>query len=443
MKMQTYHLNTLMALALLLVAGCASKNPYHTENWTAGNCVNPDSEVCAKSYYQEYPDYDLAFVEFSERGNTFNSEWVDNVLEKIRAHAQEDGVVVVTFIHGWKHNAKQTDSNLVDFRKSLAAVANSSSSLGKRRLVGLYIGWRGASLDLPVLKNLTFWDRKAVAEEVGKGGVTSLLLELDRIDRENAGNVMVVIGHSFGGAIVVSATTEVLAERAENQARNGAQAKTLGDLIIVLNPAIEANQSLSLIETALHNNYPNGQTPLFISLSSDADWATHYTFPAGQTLGLLLTWHQHDLQRERYYDRLSKEHLVLKEEHLDATAVGNFAPYLTHRLSAEPAGDTHRLSLTTCEQVPDRCVPEGWTTLSGHPTFGPLPENYPLHFIKTDKSVMKGHNDIFNPVVRAFILGIIDDVVARSLEEPGRATPSILFQPDKLNTRFKEFYSTQ
>ncbi len=443
MKMQTCQLNTLMVLAVFLVTGCASQNPYHIYDWTAGNCASPDNEMCAKSYYQEYPGYDLAFVEFSERGNTFNSKWVDNVLERIRARAAEEGVVVVTFIHGWKHNAKETDSNLIDFKKSLDAVANTSSSLGKRRLVGLYIGWRGASLDLPWLENLTFWDRKAVAEEVGKGGVTSLLLELDRIDQEDPDNVMVVIGHSFGGAIVVSATSEVLAERAENQSRNGSPAKSIGDLIIVLNPAIEATQSLSLIETAIHNSYPDGQNPLFISLSSDADWATHYTFPAGQTLGLLLTWHQHDLQRERYYDRSDNEPLVLKEEHLDATTVGNFAPYLTHRLTAEPSGDKPRLSLTTCEQEPDRCIPKGWTTLSGHPTFGPLPENYPLHFIRTDKSVMKGHNDIFNPVVRAFILGIIDDIVVRSMEKPGLTTPPILFQPDKLNSRFQEFYSMQ
>ena len=49
-----------------------------------------------------------------------------------------------------------------------------------RKIVGVYIGWRGRSIDLSGLDNITYWDRKAVAEQVGKGGVTELLLRLER-----------------------------------------------------------------------------------------------------------------------------------------------------------------------------------------------------------------------------------------------------------------------
>ena len=44
-----------------------------------------------------------------------------------------------------------------------------------------------------------------------------------------------------------------------------------------------------------------------------------------------------------------------------------------------------------------------------------LPANYPLYFIKTDKSVMTDHNDIFNQKVRSFVFTVIDDVVRRAL----------------------------
>jgi hypothetical protein len=130
--------------------------------------------------------------------------------------------------------------------------------------------------------------------------------------------------------------------------------------------------------------------------------------------------------------------------------VGNFAPYLTHWLTAENNADKPSLNYQTCAQVPDQCVPKGLTSLSGHPTFGPLPDNYPLYFIKTDKTVITGHNDIFNPVVRACILSIIDDIVRRALSLGKRVSAdsvapverTLLSDPDRYNERFQHFYST-
>ncbi len=443
---------SVLALCLLITSGCASRNPYHTTDWAPGNCNDPESEECTTSYYQEHADYDLAFAEFTDRGNSFSNLWLDNVLKKIRSRSEQQGVVLAVFIHGWKHNADESDENLLDFKRSLASIAKNSSALYGRRLIGMYIGWRGQSIDFPVLNNITFWDRKAVAEEVGKGSVTSLLAQLEKIDRAKRSNVLVVIGHSFGGAIVISAVTEVLAERVINRPDNNVQSRTFGDAVIVLNPAIEANPSLSLIESTIPEEYPHGQSPLFISISSDADWATHYTFPIGQTIGLLLTWHQHDLERSYYYDRLSEKPLVLKEEHLDATAVGNFAPYLTHRLETMSDTDGLTVALKKCSKAPDKCVPMGLTTLAGNPTMGPLDENYPLYFIKTDDTVISGHNDIFNPVIRSVLITIVDDIVARSImgdvsilarEKATVPQKSILSRPDALQKRFKAYYAEE
>ncbi len=60
------------------------------------------------------------------------------------------------------------------------------------------------------------------------------------------------IGHSFGGAIVVSAVTDILIERTIAKKET---VKSIGDTIIVLNPAIEANQTLPLIESAINTSY--------------------------------------------------------------------------------------------------------------------------------------------------------------------------------------------
>lgn len=375
------------ALGACLTAACASNAPYHTTSEDGGACrTDPDSPACRSSAYQEFERFDLAFAEFSERGNAFDDAKVEAVLAKIAAKARADGVVLIVFVHGWKHNASEDDPNVLSFKDSLETMTGvlgnsfAGTALGTRRLVGVYVGWRGASIGLPLLKELTFWDRKAVAEELGSGGVTRLLLDLDRITAGEARNVMVVVGHSFGGAIVVRALSDLITERVTNRA-DDESARVFGDGVLVLNPAIEANQALPFVEAALQRPYARDQLPLFISISSDADAATHYAFPAGQTIGLA-TWRQTDLQRSYYHDRRTPEQpLPLRERHLDATTAGNFAPFLTHRLRASGQDGAVNFELTRCDAAPEQCTPKGWTTLSGQPTIGPLPADYPLYFV--------------------------------------------------------------
>ncbi len=442
----------LATLSACIAAGCASNAPYHSSARDGSACsTDPASEACLDSVYQEFASHDMAFAEFTERGNAFDDEAVETVLEKIDAYARKQGVVVVVFVHGWKHNASEQDENVRSFKdamKTMTAILGDTfaeSELGKRRLIGVYVGWRGASIEVPVLKELTFWDRKAVAEELGSGGITRLLLDLDRITAGEARNVLVVVGHSFGGAIVVRALADVLTERVTNRMEDK-RARMFGDGVLVLNPAIEANQALPFVEAALQRPYASSQLPLFISISSDADWATHYAFPAGQTIGLA-TWKQADLKRSYYHDRAApNEPLALRERHLDATTVGNFAPFLTHRLRATGKGNGMRFSLSTCDSAAQDCRPMGWTTLTGLPTIGPLPAHYPLYFIKTDKTVMTEHNDIFNPQVRSFVFTVIDDVVRRALGETPKAAravdePPLIASPERFTDRMNAIWS--
>lgn len=440
------HINKTILIFILILTGCAGNTPFHHKDPLTANCKDPNQLTCLESYYQRHPRYDLAFAEFTERGNVFNSRWIDDILKNIEKHQDETGVVVIVFVHGWLHNADEKDSNLLDFKKVLSALSdkdNQDFSLGNRKLIGLYVGWRGASINVPLVENVTYWDRKAVAEEVGKGGVTKLLLALEDIDKKNKCNVLVTIGHSFGGAIVVNAVNDILIDRATQEG----ETKSIGDTIIVLNPAIEANQTLPLVEAAINTNDINNQSPLFISISSDADLATHYAFPLGQSLSLLFSWKQSDLKRDYYHDRLTNEDLILKEEHLDTTTVGNFAPYLTHYLSSSKVkGSTvPTLLFDSCVDKVEKCVPKGFTMLSGHPTISPLPTSYPFYFIKTDSSIMDGHNDIFNPTIRSFVTTLVADIVSRHppkltyVEPP--ASEYILNNSKQLNEKFQQFYS--
>ena len=424
-------------------------------------------------------DYDLAFVEYSERGNVFNRDHLNDVLRKLENHARDDGVITIVFVHGWTHNAKQskekdeTDSNLRDFKEVLELLSK-NNILFNRKLVGVYVGWRGASIEWPYLDLTTFWDRKSVATEVGKGGVTELLFELSRIDRikskntHQLSNVFVTLGHSFGGAIVLSALAEALNDKIVSQQLEQ-PIQGIGNGIILLNPAIEANQALTLVESTLNRKFLNHQQPLLISISSDADRATHYAFPIGQSLGTLFTWRQTDLQRDYYIDRNTGQPIEMREEYLDSSTVGNFAPFLTHRLEMntqpinckQPYPTKQQLkdnfTFDVCGNIPDGCRDISPSRIPSYAAIKALPNNYPLYFIKTNGAFIQDHNDIFNPAVQGFLIALINDSVNRDSENTrrssdgkgiysslrGYATPSVLTvsKRDQLGDDFARFTS--
>lgn len=440
------------ALPAVLLTACAAPNAaFHTREPEAENCQPPASEKCTQSYYQNYKKFDLAFLEYSERGNAFSRPRERAVLRRIRSHAEDEGVVVITFVHGWRHNASEDDRDVNEFRRILENLGEQDTDrngrrLNGRRLIGVFVGWRGASLELPLLDLTTFWTRKAVAEEVGKGGITHTLLQLDELDRPRKRNVSVVIGHSFGGAIVLSALAEVLAQRIidESSFGNNGTIRGIGDGVILLNPAVEANQILPVVEAALDRKtgYSPEQNALLITISSDADRATHYAFPAGQTVGLLATWRQTDLDRSYYKNEDTGESVPLREEDLDTTAVGNFAPLLTHRLTLSgcKAGGASvpKITMRRCENVDSGCQSKGWARTPGNVRIK-RPENFPLYFIKTDRTFIGGHSDVFNDNVVSFLSAILDSTLRKANDKAD--TPSIMNVPDELEANFSKFRS--
>src|SRR5208283_2373172 len=125
-----------------------------------------------------------------------------------------------------------------------------------RRIVGVYVGWRGLSATLEPFEELSFWDRKSTAEQVGHGSVIELLSGLEALrtqsnlrygneitNHQRMNTKLIIVGHSFGGDIVYSAAAPILTERmVENYdaAGNSQTPRSLGDLVILINPAFEA-----------------------------------------------------------------------------------------------------------------------------------------------------------------------------------------------------------
>ena len=91
-----------------------------------------------------------------------------------------------------------------------------------REVVGIYVGWRGLSVDAgEAAEDLTFWSRMATAHRVAEGSVREVLARAkalrDAIDetswphhQDPRSTRLVTIGHSFGGLIVYTALSAVL-----------------------------------------------------------------------------------------------------------------------------------------------------------------------------------------------------------------------------------------
>lgn len=416
-----------LVAALLVFSGCA-----RNASWRTNEPADCAQAKCDTTFIEQHDRFDLTYVEFSERGNVFDRPRLNRVLEHINALAQGPrGVTAVVFVHGWKHNASDDDKNVKSFRRVLHAVTEDQQFrkqlFGTRRLVGVYAGWRGRSINLSLVEQLTYWDRKAVAQEVGKGGVTEMLLRLRHATlgskthgalrpNNTQGNSFLVVGHSFGGAIVLSALNEVLlqqlitaqpwkapaADCPGNPDAPCVKAEPFAHGVVLLNPAIEANQTLQLREMATRYRYPDDQIKMMHVISTDGDTATSIAFPAGQWLGVNLSSRQTDLNRT-----YGGKPVTLREEELDTTTVGNFIPFRTARLEADD--DAGSWTFEQCRKGNCGLSDEQKNTLI------PTAENNPLVFISTDERFMKDHNDVFNCNVAAYLAAIVLDAQSRLL----------------------------
>lgn len=287
-------------------------------------------EVYDKSETQS--QFDLHIVEFDDQGLFWNRDQAEESLRRIRAVAETQDVLVLVFFHGWFNNADVCNGKLSCFRELVALVAEAERRLVEpqrreterarqvktslpRRVIGVFGGWRGQTLAVEGLKFLTFWGRKSTAHTVGENGAaTELIARLTRIvrhqevdaspdpsatttqklpdsaaDRDAAGaSSLIVIGHSFGGALLMSAVGNELS-RAAGEAlaledRSSTVTSRLADLIVLINPAVEAARFDNVRRAAANATFSPQQLPLLLTLSSEADSPNKVLFPLGQSL---------------------------------------------------------------------------------------------------------------------------------------------------------------
>jgi hypothetical protein len=422
-------------IAILIIAlgapmfGCTSNQPFRT-NFTS---TDPS---CPTAVIEDDTDFKIGFVEFDDQGRFWDLRQRDAVKKMIEDEAglpcpagtKSQGIVIVTFVHGWKENAAYGGNGVTTFREILSLLNEAERSQTKyppRKVVGVYMGWRGLSATWEPFKELSFWDRKGTAHKVGGyGAMTEMLVDLENLQKKSLASLeanaprtdLIIIGHSFGGAAVYSALSQIITERfVNNVVENHTRLKPLGDQVILLNPAFEAQRHFDLNEMAqLVDRYPDDQRPVLSVFTSETDVDTHYWFPIGRFFATVFQANRDGEQRQAGLE-----------------TVGWFKPFVTHELDYQDNASftgtgvgavdqaarkreyhDHDRLLKSSENIekqrakwhPNGTTPQVYTfdesVLKPISNFRP---GNPFMVVAVDKRIMDGHDDIANQKLINFI----------------------------------------
>ena len=179
----------------------------------------------------------MAFIEFGEQGSYQDPTQLQNALDLIRVTEKP---LVITYVHGWQNNVQSDD--VAKFESLLARLnrAPAIRAVGFH-VVGVYLGWRGRLTPVPVLKEVSFWNRKATAERLASNydcydAIASISEEARKHGR--ARNYTVLLGHSFGGLIVERSVAHAV--NAEIHGHADSDRSMPADLMIAVNPASDS-----------------------------------------------------------------------------------------------------------------------------------------------------------------------------------------------------------
>lgn len=285
--------------------------------------------------------YYLSFLEYDEIGKPVQSRADGTLLERSQIEVLFDHLArqkqagrqnfVFVFVHGWRHDARIGDENVRNTRLMAAHLAsfleqrcrNNNRYCGAT-VTAVFVGWRGARVDEQrldwlfhgylsgltsaingVLASMTLFDRKPVSERIAP----SVISALREIDRQIRGGVdphvdwftaprLVVVGHSLGGNLLATGLKDIMIgivdKNLDTLQRPGEGLRApmprpvikspLGDLVVLLNPAAEAEKWFA-IQRAFYrrinapvdsldvqNAYSLHQPPIYISLTAARAW---------------------------------------------------------------------------------------------------------------------------------------------------------------------------
>jgi hypothetical protein len=434
---------------LLSIAGCVHYGQFRDDRPN-------DPKGAHKSIWlpEKETKYYLGFVEVDDFGELFDRTQLNhvmNLIQQAKKNSPSKNAIVVTFIHGWKNNASDDSGNVWGFREELRDI---SLKYPTHSVVGIYIGWRGAVTNLPVVKEFTFYDRRNAAIRIPGAHLTETLERImhetksciERCSEESApgtGSVSIIVGHSFGGMVLERSLTQSVvgnilrqeADRKEDMRRwidrkqKGLEsAESLppaneirppADLIAMVNeaaPATEAKQLLDLLKThrmkltVKTSDNQEREEPLFLSITSEGDAATGLLMPLGQYPSLIT-------KQMRTY------------QHPDPPEIKNQSTYYLHTSAHLPPLFSHLIGPEDDKNIAKakdlaspanaRCFPS--EELHRRYCLVPVPGRYndtPYWVVQMPKEFVPDHSTIFRPVFRELLAHFIEPRVTPEGAKP-------------------------
>jgi hypothetical protein len=331
---------------------------------------------------------DFAVIEFDDQGVFWERDQLEDTIDLIRdANSRaNDGTLVIVYIHGWKNNADPTlpDGGLARFRESVLAEATRNPAdrpFAADRVIGVFLGWRGDSSNVPIQEQLTFWNRRQAGERIASINMQETLLRIMETTKQHPGSKCFVVGHSMGGMIVGKTMSPVLTTLLLAETDGGIRLPV--DLVILQNPALDALASWQFIdflkrsgaglELRSHGGSATpAEGPLIASITSEADTATSRAYPFGRTVA---SWN-----------------LAFRTDHGPGEPSQRYLA--THALGHVDYLTSHRAFVRDGEVVIER-IPGAFN-------------DTPFWVIETSSEISKDHNDVRNPVYGRLIEQLID-----------------------------------
>jgi hypothetical protein len=436
--------------------GCASQGPYRTLSPAPGK----DQDL-NRLTVENHDDlgYRVGYVEFDQQGWFWmpDRSQLSDVQQMVSESAQlgqghkPRPIIMVAFVHGWKNNAEgglepPNANNVTEFKAELQDIAKSEKDSAKtcpvprspRPVVGVYLGWPGLSVNKDPLMELTFFSRKNVGDRVGLyGGVTEVLTRLNELSNSinsDLGNLVqnsedrsyfVVVGHSFGAQVVYDSLSAIMTEElagkridhyvrrvkssspekvklelaaAPRDAENAELVKPFGDLVVLVNPAFEAERYYNLKTLSERFPYDPRQRPVLAIFCSETDWATHYVFGVGRFFSTMFHGYRgddlHDLQKRTdvqtipWTDEFVTHWLVTQKEYTAGDAIPETSPW-------DGTTRVRPWSMGPCVLYPNSKNTGPWA---------------PFYVARTSKAVMNGHDDIWNSTFQDFLIHFIGSI---------------------------------
>ena len=322
----------IVAVLAVCACGCHIPNKAYRDNMSVITVpLAPTLPMPAHTAWPPHPEKEckyeelrmrpcLAFLEFDEFGEPWQKsasgrpEQLNRAKELIRQAKLRDPKgqpLILTFIHGWKHNASDggtkggaDDSNIIGLASTLNELA--AVQYTGHVVIGIYISWRGGLISpyWPVAQQFTYWNREATAIRVGNTSLTESLIEIsdaahEAIDcgtepcsandacgqalrmttlsqqstatNQSCSPVLLFVGHSFGALVMERAISQAMVTRMERQyseemarreaekaiARNEKRAEPvfgdvqfipLANLILFVNSAAAATESKQMMD---------------------------------------------------------------------------------------------------------------------------------------------------------------------------------------------------